>query len=507
MTARSLEVREQASLPFRRMLEVCLDSISYRLLRSAVTVVIIVLAIAFLATIMVEGYLGRAIRDTVTGKTRRLTAFSGFLSKVSNVDPPERLTAALALLQPGAADYRNLVRWGEFSGEAGDDVRAFLVQARAAAQYLGFFDEIQSGRRALLVGEHKGVDIFEWLQTPENLAEFGQRLDEMKSVRLPGGWNQFQAFLKEWPAYREKLTRLSANYLAATQRIAAFALPEGLGSKLLAAVAAGRQEEFFGRLEALGFSVDSSMFPDIIAGAEYKQREEWASQVLDQSAVRTGWNPHFHETFGIISALRSVAASPRRVNWIEETLAKGEEGTAGAAKVAVAPAFDRDKFLQTARDCDYLTGLLEDETRLLNRYGASEKLSDKTVWLIVVSFLVCVVGIANAMLMSVLERFKEIATMKCLGARNQTIGFLFVTESTIMGVVGGVIGIITGALIVLLRQGIQYGGLMFERFPVVNILLTMGICFACSLVLATVAAIYPAYVAARMAPMEAMRVD
>jgi ABC-type antimicrobial peptide transport system permease subunit len=35
----------------------------------------------------------------------------------------------------------------------------------------------------------------------------------------------------------------------------------------------------------------------------------------------------------------------------------------------------------------------------------------------------------------------------------------------------------------------------------------MGVCFACSLLLATVAAIYPARVAARMAPMEAMRVD
>ena len=43
-------------------------------------------------------------------------------------------------------------------------------------------------------------------------------------------------------------------------------------------------------------------------------------------------------------------------------------------------------------------------------------ISTKDIWLIIMSLIVCVVGIANSMLMAVTERVQEIGTMKCLGA-------------------------------------------------------------------------------------------
>jgi len=53
----------------------------------------------------------------------------------------------------------------------------------------------------------------------------------------------------------------------------------------------------------------------------------------------------------------------------------------------------------------------------------------KDNWLVVLSLLVCLVGIANAMLMSVTERFREIGTMKCMGALDGFIIKLFILES------------------------------------------------------------------------------
>ena len=62
------------------------------------------------------------------------------------------------------------------------------------------------------------------------------------------------------------------------------------------------------------------------------------------------------------------------------------------------------------------------------------------MWIIVISLLVTVIGIANSMLMSVTERFRDIGTMRCLGALSGFVRTLFLVEAAFMGVVGGAFG-------------------------------------------------------------------
>jgi putative ABC transport system permease protein len=74
----------------------------------------------------------------------------------------------------------------------------------------------------------------------------------------------------------------------------------------------------------------------------------------------------------------------------------------------------------------------------------------RMTWLVIMSLLVCLVGITNAMLMSVTERYKEIGTMKCLGAYDIFIVELFFIESALVGFIASIIGWFLGVFAVVL---------------------------------------------------------
>ncbi|MEW6750946.1 MAG: FtsX-like permease family protein [Candidatus Latescibacterota bacterium] len=133
--------------------------------------------------------------------------------------------------------------------------------------------------------------------------------------------------------------------------------------------------------------------------------------------------------------------------------------------------------------------------------------SSKQTWLISLSLLVCVVGIANAMLMSVTERFREIGTMKCLGALDSFIVKLFLLESTFQGSAGTTLGIGIGFLLTLGLALIDYGSYVFTYFPALGILRSAVAALVVGTLLSLVGAMLPAYRAAKMEPVEAMRSD
>ena len=144
---------------------------------------------------------------------------------------------------------------------------------------------------------------------------------------------------------------------------------------------------------------------------------------------------------------------------------------------------------------------LQSLTKLIANVSTRDK------WLIVLSLLVCVVGIVNAMLMSVTERFREIGTMKCLGALDRFIIRIFLLESSGLGMIGTAAGIATGFVLTMLRLSISYGMYPWKYFPGTNIAQTAILSFVVGTSLSVVAAIYPAWTAAKMDPVNAMRVD
>ena len=131
----------------------------------------------------------------------------------------------------------------------------------------------------------------------------------------------------------------------------------------------------------------------------------------------------------------------------------------------------------------------------------------QTRWLLALALLVAFVGILNSMVMSVTERFREIGTMKCLGALNSFIIKLFLIESLFQGVVGTTIGLFLGFLLSLLALFSTYGQLVWQHAPWAELGQNMLFCLAVGVVLTVAGAVYPAWQAAKMEPIAAMRVE
>lgn len=139
--------------------------------------------------------------------------------------------------------------------------------------------------------------------------------------------------------------------------------------------------------------------------------------------------------------------------------------------------------------------------------AAARQESSKNNWLVVLSLLVCLVGITNAMLMSVTERFQEIGTMKCMGALDGFIIKLFLLESSFMGTAGTIIGTFIGFLLSLLLSLGSYGTEMFGYMIWTPLLKWGFLSIFIGSFLSLIGGILPAYRAAKMEPVDAMRLE
>ena len=176
--------------------------------------------------------------------------------------------------------------------------------------------------------------------------------------------------------------------------------------------------------------------------------------------------------------------------------------------VEIEPGADMDRMLERIEACmRRLRGLSLDEDndfelvtadQLLETYAnISAGIYAAMLAISAIALVVGSIGIANIMLVSVTERTREIGLRKALGARSSQILVQFLTESVILGLVGGLLGIVAGSLLALVVSALTPIPAGLEAWSVVVAVLV-------SALVGVGAGVFPAMRAARLEPVRAL---
>lgn len=124
-----------------------------------------------------------------------------------------------------------------------------------------------------------------------------------------------------------------------------------------------------------------------------------------------------------------------------------------------------------------------------------------------ISLIVGGIGIMNTMYTSVLERTKEIGTMKAVGAKNSDIFKIFLFESGLLGLVGGAIGILIG---ISIGKAIEYIAMIQLGSPFIRAVFGFPLIVGAltfSFLVGAVSGVLPAMQAAKLKPADALRYE
>lgn len=463
---------------------------------------------------------------------------------------------------------RILKEIAEVSGSDGEKVRALSAFSARERLYTEFFQDLGAGRRSILVRKNRGKEIFRYLQEEENWKEFSLRLADMLNVELPGTTEELKSFVDLFSEGQKDLSALSGAYTKGVEKLEndMRRLIQGSASPAVCFAAlspneiealirdrnAGAEEKELEEKLRSTLKAQSVLRSALLSGV--------SSECADYGALSEKDLENFKDTLPVRDWFLFASSADAERGWdliraagfdlsetqtqqILKTLQTRKYKDDIIAYLQLYPVRDawkkmfksepllKEKMSQIASDRVkheimndlYPDGVIGDiqlsdalDERLVNLerklFSGGEKLSasgisSRQIFLLAISFLVCMVGIANAMLMAITERFREIATMKCLGATDGFVLFQFLLEAFIQGVAGGFVGTGVGFLLAALKCFALYGVYVVHGFSLIPMLESTGIAICTGILLAMTASVYPSWKASRMSPMDAMRVE
>ncbi len=198
------------------------------------------------------------------------------------------------------------------------------------------------------------------------------------------------------------------------------------------------------------------------------------------------------------------------VNITQAQILAGKKNQVSAIGLWIEDVFNVKKVKASLSDILDYPYYLRDWMEINQSLFSALKL-EKTALRIILTLIILVAAfnIASALIMMVMEKTKDIAVLKAMGATNKTIRRIFIIKGMIIGLLGTVIGTISGIIICLILKKYDFIQLPdaypFSTLPVQLEFFDVIIIAISAIIICFFSTLYPSYKASKMDPVEALR--
>ncbi len=490
---KKIEVKDQVYLGPKRCLDLSVAAMSYRIARSTVTIMILALAVAFLAYILYYGILQHDSEYHAYKLLQKERLMGKWVNRLTVGDGMQNIRYNFARNRTDR--IKEYADWAELSSGQVEKLSDIAVKLQRWNEY---FESVSLTDRTILLGEQgPGEFLANLVEGDASVSRFLSQMEEMKMKPVFETRDSTRHFIQaQAPVFFERAREFSVIQDSINRTIEAI-----IGEEVMAAMH-DPDVDLFAVLNNNGYLVSQEdvarMKTQAQVNADFRLLGDFISRKRIAPRVAKKMNVEIANVN--TAALINWMNSKGKAQWIHELMQSHAQDLSRVISTASLREMAQN-YKKKAKLQDIVT-----KERPEKREHVFA-LSPKMLWLILVSFVVCLVGITNTMLMSVTERFGEIATMKCIGAMDGFVMIEFVFEAIIQGIVGSVVGIIIGFALALIRGMINYGFFVFETLPWADLIIISVISFFTGIIISAISATGPSWTASKLAPMEAMRVE